>query len=153
MAARTVPISPPTPREAAPVPAARWLAFGAPLVALLGGMSAEWLDFRELRVPLLLMVGFGVLATAYAFTGTRPGWRSFALATLVGVSTWAAVEAVYTVIHVARGEQFHAERFGPQWSQAIGLISAHGLLLGVPTGAAAGVMLQSKALWRRLGGR
>jgi hypothetical protein len=99
------------------------------------------------------MVGFGVLATAYAFTGTRPGWRSFALATLVGVSTWAAVEGIYTIIHVARGEQFHADRFGPQWSQAIGLISAHGLLLGVPTGAAAGVMLQSKALWRRLGGR
>jgi hypothetical protein len=153
MATRAVPIAPRTPVEAAPAPRARWLAFGAPLVALLGGMSAEWLDFRELRVPLLFMVGFGVLATAYRMTGTRAGWRAFAVAVLVGVATWAAVEGVYTITHVARGEQFHADRFGPQWSQAIGLIAAHGLFLGTPTGAAAGVMLQWRSLWRRLRGR
>ncbi len=153
MATRAVPIAPRTPGEAAPAPAARWLALGAPLVAVLGGMSAEWLDFRELRVPLLLMVGFGVLATAHALVGARPGWRPFLTAAFVGVATWAAVEGVYTVIHVARGEQFHADRFGPQWSQAIGLIAAHGLFLGAPTGVVAGLMLQWRTLWRRLRGR
>jgi hypothetical protein len=151
MTTRAVPISPRVPSEAAPP--APWLALGAPLVAALGGMSAEWLDFRELRVPLLLMVGFGVLATAHVVAGTRPGWRAFAVATLVGVATWAAVETIYSIIHVARGEQFHAGRFGPQWSQAIGLIAAHGLFLGAPTGAVAGVMLQWRPLWRRLRGR
>jgi hypothetical protein len=157
MATPAVSIRQPAPGEAHPSPAARWLAVGAPLVALLGGLAAEWLDFRELRVPLLLMVGFGVLATAYALVGAspaaRPGWRPFALATLVGVATWAAVESVYAVIHVARGEQFHADRFGPQWSQAIGLIAAHGVFLGAPTGAVAGVMLQWRPLWRRVRGR
>ena len=152
MATSAARISRTAPGEAVPAPTARWLALGAPLVAVLGGMAAEWLDFRELRIPLLLMVGFGVLATAHALVGARPGWRAFAVAMLVGVATWAAVESVYTVIHVARGEQFHADRFGPQWSQAIGLIAAHGLFLGAPTGAVAGVLPQWRPLSRRLRG-
>ena len=123
---------------------------GAPLVALLGGMSAEWLDFRALRLPLLLMVGLGVLATSYAISGTRTGLRPFLLTIAVGAVTWAAAETVYAVIHVAGGERFHAERFGPQWSQALGLIAAHGLFLGTPTGIAAACVLHAPALVRRL---
>jgi hypothetical protein len=124
------------------------LVLGAPLVAVLAGLSAQWLDFRELRAPLLFMVGFGVLATAHTLLGLRRGWRAFALATLIGVATWAAAETVYAVVHVALGERFHAERFGPQWSQAIGLIAAHGVFLGAPTGLVAGAILQAAA-WRR----
>jgi hypothetical protein len=124
------------------------LVLGAPLVAVLAGLSAQWLDFRELRVPLLFMVGFGVLATAHAVVGLRRGWRAFGVATLVGVATWAAAETVYAVVHVALGERFHADRFGPQWSQAIGLIAAHGVFLGAPTGLVAGAILQAAA-WRR----
>ena len=126
------------------------MLMGAPLVALLGGMSAEWLDFRALRLPLLLAVGLGVLATSYAISGTRTGVRPFLWTVAVGAVTWAAAEAVYAVIHVAAGERFHAERFGPQWSQALGLIAAHGLFLGAPTGIAAALMLHAPALVRRL---
>jgi hypothetical protein len=123
---------------------------GAPLVALLGGMSAEWLDFRALRVPLLLMVGFGVLATSYTMTRGRTGGRPFLRTVVVGAATWAAVETVYEIIHLAAGERFHAARFGPQWSQAIGLVAAHGLFLGVPTGIAAALMLHAPVLRRRV---
>jgi len=157
MATRTV-----TMPAAKPAPAAdpaRWLVLGAPVVAVLAGMAAEWLDFRALRVPLLLMVGFGVLATASRLVGARAGgtfatasWRPFALAVLLGAATWAAAEGVYTIIHVVLGHQFHADRFGPQWSQAVGLIAAHGLFLGAPTGAVAGLMLQAPSLFRRLKG-
>lgn len=124
------------------------LLLGAPLVAVLAGLSAQWLDFRELRVPLLAMVGFGVLATAATLAGSRRGWRPFAMTTLVGIVTWAAAETVYVLLHVALGERFHAERFGPQWSQAIGLIAAHGVFLGAPTGATVGAFLQALA-WGR----
>lgn len=118
------------------------LIFGAPLVAVLAGMSAEWLDFRALRVPLLLLVGFGVLATAYAAGGARHGWRPFAMTVLIGAATWAAAQSIYAAIHVASGERFEADRFGPQWSQAVVLIAAHGVLLGVPTGITAAVVLR-----------
>lgn len=130
--------------------AVRLLWGGAPLAALLGGMAAEWLDFRALRVPLLLMVGLGVLATSYALTRGRTGTRPFLSAITAGAATWAAAEAVYAIIHVASGERFHAERFGPQWSQAAGLIAAHGLLLGVPTGIVAALMLHAPPLRRRV---
>lgn len=149
MTTRAIPIAA-ARREARASTPARWLALGTPLVAVLAGMAAEWLDFRALRAPLLLMVGLGVLATAHRLIGVRTGWRPFALAVLLGAATWAAAEATYTIIHAALGQQFHAERFGPQWSQALGLVAAHGLFLGAPTGAAAGLMLQAPALWRRL---
>ena len=134
------------PRE--PGLASAWLWAADALVVLLGGMSAEWLDFRELRVPLLLMVGCGVLAAAYATTRGRTGVRPFFATVAAGAATWAAIEALYVVIHLAGGERFHAERFGPQWSQAIGLIAAHGVFLGAPTGLVAGGILQIAA-WRR----
>lgn len=127
---------------------ALWLA--APLVAVLAGLAAEFLDFRALRVPLLLMVGLGVLGTSYAATQGRPGVREFAIAVAIGAATWAAAESLYVVLHVAAGEAFEAERFGPQWAQALGLIGAHGLFLGVPTGIAAGVLLHLGALARGL---
>ncbi len=117
------------------------LLLGAPLAALLAGIAAEWLDFRALRVPLLAMVGLGVLATSYAISGTRAGVRPALTALITGVATWAAAETVYVGIHLARGEPFHAERFGPQPAQAVGLIAAHGLFLGAPTGLAAAALL------------
>jgi hypothetical protein len=142
--------SPPLHDTRGPGGEVRWLALGAPLVALLAGMAAEWLDFRELRAPLLLMVGFGVLGTSYAVTRTRTGVRQFVTAVAGGAATWAAAEAVYAVIHVASGERFHAERFGPQWSQAIGLIAAHGAFLGAPTGLTAALMLHAPSFVRRV---
>ena len=137
-------VQPREPRLATP-----WLWAVDALVVVLGGMSAEWLDFRELRVPLLLMVGCGVLAAAYATTRGRTGVRPFFATVAAGAATWAAIEALYVVIHLAGGERFHAERFGPQWSQAIGLVAAHGAFLGVPTGAAVGLVLQAVARLRR----
>jgi hypothetical protein len=127
----------------------RWLLLGAPLVAVLGGLSAEWLDFRALRVSLLLMVGFGVLATSYALSGTRRGPRPFATSVLAGAATWATAEALYCALHVALGHRFDADAFGSsQPVQAVGLIAAHGLFLGAPTGIAAALMLHAPA-WRR----
>jgi hypothetical protein len=104
-------------------------------------MSAEWLDFRALRLPLLLIVGCGVLATAYALGGRARDWRAASRTVFVGIATWAGVQCVYSVIHLASGERFRADRFGPQWSQAIGLIAAHGLFLGAPTGIVAALVL------------
>ncbi len=126
-----------------PAPDARvpLAGFAAPVVAVLAGMAAQWLDFRALRLPLLLLVGFGVLATALVLADGRRGWRTFALAVGVGAAAWATEQTVYVMLHVALREPFEAERFGPQWSQAIILILAHGLFLGVPTGAFAGLLL------------
>lgn len=126
-----------------------WLWAADAIVIALGGISAEWLDFRELRVPLLAMAGCGVLAAAWAITRGRTGVRPFVETVIAGAATWAAIEATYVVIHLAGGERFHAERFGPQWSQAIGLIAAHGVFLGVPTGVAVAVVLHAAARVRR----
>jgi len=124
------------------------LVLGAPLAALAAGMAAEWLDFRGLRVPLLLMVGVGVVATTSAVAGGRTGWRGFFIAVVTGIVTWALAQGVYSLIHVARGERFDAEQFGPQWLQAPALIAAHGIFLGLPTGVAAGAIVRVGA-WAR----
>ena len=126
------------------------LVLGAPIVAVCAGMGAEFLDFRALRVLFLLGVGFGVLATSFALFGTRASRRNFALTALVGVATWGGAEALYTIIHPLRGEAFHAGVFGPQWSQALGLVAAHGLFLGLPTGVAAAVLLHVPWLRARI---
>ncbi|MHB8377516.1 MAG: hypothetical protein ACYDEB_11245 [Dehalococcoidia bacterium] len=141
------------PPDRRPSRAAAVLVWGAPLAAVLAGIGAEWLDFRALRVPFLLVVGCGVLATSYALSGTRPGRRRFALTALVGVATWGGGEALYTIIHASRGELFHAERFGPQPAQALGLIGVHALFLGLPTGLAAAAALHLPWLRARLGRR
>ncbi len=127
----------------------RALVFGAPVAAVLIGLSAEWLDFRELRMPLLLLAGFGILATAHALDGTGTGVRSYARTVLIGVATWGAAQTLYVLLHVARGESFDASRFGPQWAQALGLIAAHGLFLGAPTGVVAAAVLAAPRLRRR----
>jgi hypothetical protein len=105
-------------------------------------MAAEWLDFRALRVPLLVMVGFGVLATLLALSRGERGPRTFVRGVAVGFTTWAGAASVYAVIHVAAGQRFEAERFGPQWSQAVMLVLAHGAFLGAPTGAVASLLAQ-----------
>jgi hypothetical protein len=122
---------------------ARWmLAWGAPAAAILAGLAAEWLDFRALRYPLLAMAGAGVLATAWAlFARVRP-LRSFVSTVALGALTWGAAETLYVALHAGLGQSFDAERFGPQWAQALGLIGVHALFLGVPTGVVAGVLLR-----------
>ena len=124
------------------------LLLGAPAAAVVAGMAAQWLDFNALRYPLLLMVLAGVTATSYAITGGRAGVRAFASAVLVGVATWGAAETLYVIVHAALGQSFEAERFGAQWTQALGLIVVHALALGAPTGVVAGVVLQIAALAR-----
>jgi hypothetical protein len=119
--------------------ASLWLILAAPLAALLAGLAAEWLDFRALRYPLLLMVALGVLATAHALFAHERRVPAFLFTVALGAATWGAAEALYVVLHAAIGESFDADRFGPQWAQAIALIGVHALLLGVPTGVAAGV--------------
>ncbi|HEY8172276.1 MAG TPA: hypothetical protein VIH21_04250 [Dehalococcoidia bacterium] len=122
--------------------------FGAPTVALLAGLAAEWLDFRALRYPLLLLVGLGVLSTALTLF-RRDGARPLLATVVLGAVTWAAAESLYVALHAARGEAFDAARFGPQWSQALGLIGVHGLFLGVPTGIAAALVLAASQRMRR----
>ena len=123
--------------------------FGAPLAAIAAGLAAEWLDFRALRYPLLALVLAGVTATslALALTARHGVTRDSAVALAIGVATWAAAETLYVVIHALRGEPFEAERFGPQWAQALGLIAVHALALGAPTGVAAALLLQLRAWW------
>ena len=147
MATHTHPIrSLPAGARRVPVSSVRW--FAAPVVAVVAGMLAQWADFQALRVPLLLFVGFGVLATAHAATRDIRGLRDFATAIAIGIATWALAESVYAVLHVSLGERFHADRFGPQWSQALGLIAAHGLFLGAPTGIVAALLLRLPVLSR-----
>ena len=124
------------------------LLLAAPAAAVVAGLAAEWLDFRALRYPILLLMLAGVTATAFALTGGRAGWRAFVIAVATGVCAWAAAEALYVALHAARGERFDAERFGPQWAQALGLVGVHALVLGAPTGIAAGMLLQARALLR-----
>ena len=126
------------------------LVWGVPLVATLAGISAEWLDFRALRYPLLLMVLAGVVATAYALFAARGGIRAFVLTVLLGVVTWAAAETLYVIIHAASGQSFDAPRFGAQWSQALGLIAVHAGVLGTPTGLLAALLLRVPRLLDRL---
>jgi hypothetical protein len=119
------------------------LIYAAALAAVLAGIAAEWLDFRALRYPILLSVGVGVLFTAHSVFGRRTSVRTFLWTVALGVATWAAAESLYVAIHAARGEAFEAERFGPQWVQAVGLIGVHGLFLGLPTGLAAAAVLSA----------
>jgi hypothetical protein len=124
------------------------LIYAAALAAVLAGIAAEWLDFRSLRYPILLCVGVGVLFTAHSILGVRTSVRTFLWTVALGVATWAAAESLYVAIHAARGEAFEAERFGPQWVQAFGLIGVHGIFLGLPTGLAAATLLSAHS-WIR----
>jgi hypothetical protein len=123
---------------------ARWLGlamlYAAPFAAILAGMAAQWLDFRALRLPLLLLVLAGVAATSVALSRARRAAATFGVSVVVGALTWAGAQVVYTVLHVDSGEEFSFDRLGgPQPVQALGLIAAHAAFLGLPTGIAAGV--------------
>ena len=136
---------------------AHLLVYAAPVAAVIAGVSAEWLDFRALRYPLLIMMLASVAATLHAREAMalkRGGARRGALdamlrAVLLGVVTWGAAQTVYVMLHVAQGERFDAPRFGPQPLQALALIAAHAVFLGAPTGLAAGAILQARAWLRR----
>jgi hypothetical protein len=131
-----------------------FLLLAAPIAAIIAGVSAEWLDFRALRYPLLLMVLAAVVATQCALDAQAPRSRSLSgsmlRTVLLGVFTWGAAQTIYVALHVLQGERFDAPRFGPQALQALGLIAAHALFLGAPTGFAAGVILQLRARLRRM---
>lgn len=137
--------------EAGGRPLAMLLA--APAVAIAAGLAAQWLDFRALRYPLLLLVGTGVLLTAIALARGARGWRPAAMTVVLGAATWGAAETLYVMIHAATGQQFDAPRFGSQPMQALGLIGVHTGVLGVPTGAAAAGLLHVPALFRRIRAR
>ena len=124
------------------------MLLAAPLAPLATGIAAEWLDFRALRYPILLLMFTGVTATAIALTQSPSRTTLVALRALaLGVLAWAAAETVYVIIHAARGTPFDAERFGPQWAQALGLIGVHALALGAPTGVVAALMLLLRERW------
>jgi hypothetical protein len=126
----------------------QYLVWGAPVAAVLAGMAAQWLDFRALRQPLLILVLVGVVATTYVLADGRRGIRAFFIGFGVGFAAWAGEQLVYTSLHIASGERFTAEQFGPQWAQALVLIIAHATLLGLPTGAIAGLLLHLPPLRR-----
>jgi hypothetical protein len=129
--------------------ARRLMLLAAPAAAVSAGLAAEWLDFRELRVPLLLMVGAGVLLTAHAaFAGRRP-MHAAALTGALGIATWAAAESVYIVVHYATGGHLNFETFDSQPAQALALIAIHAGFLGAPTGAAAAILLAVRRLISR----
>jgi len=140
----------------------RILMYAAPLAAVLAGCAAEWLDFRALRYPLLVMVLTGVTFTGYTHDAfahdraeSRRGGRFVGLSrtAVLGVVTWGAAETVYVLLHVLQGERFDVGRFGPQPVQALTLIAAHGVFLGAPTGIVAWALLEvGLALRRRLAG-
>lgn len=128
------------------VPGAHWLEramlFAAPFAAILAGMAAQWLDFRALRLPLLLLVLAGVMATSIALSRARRPAAALGVCVVVGALTWAGAQVVYTILHAASGQEFSFGRLGgPQPVQALGLIAAHAAFLGLPTGVAAGIAL------------
>jgi hypothetical protein len=123
--------------------------YGAPLAAVAAGLAAEWLDFRALRYPLLLMVAAGVLATAWSLFGRRADLAAMLRTVALGAGTWAAAEALYVVVHAALGGRFSFEAAGPQPAQAIALVGVHALFLGVPTGVVAAIALRCIGLLGR----
>ena len=121
----------------------------APAAAVIAGLAAEFADFRELRWPLLALVLAGVTITAATAIRERSRWRAAAMTVALGALTWGAAETIYVLLHLVRGGEFTAERFGDsQAAQALGLIAVHAVALGVPTGAVAAALL---ALWPNSG--
>jgi hypothetical protein len=122
------------------------MLLAAPVAAIVVGVAAEWLDFRALRYPILLAMLAGVATTAAAIEkAPASSLASFSRAVALGALTWGAAESLYAVLHVLGGEPFDADRFGPQWAQALGLVAVHATVLGIPTGVVAGVILRLRA--------
>lgn len=115
--------------------------------AFVAGALSAFTDFRALREPILVMMVIAVALSAASLVRDKRGWRPFLTALALGPAAWAGAQVVYVLLQAIRGEPLEADRFGPQWAQALGLIGAHALFLGVPTGAAAGGLLFG---WRRL---
>ncbi len=115
-----------------------WLVVGAPLAAVISGVCAHFFADRQ---PLLIPMMIGIVATSFALARGGTGLRVFLLALAVGFLAWGGEQIVYSITHVAAGEQFEAERFGPQWAQVLGLTLAHAVFLGLPSGLLAGLLL------------
>jgi hypothetical protein len=120
------------------------------LVALAAGLSAEYLDFRALRVPILLLVLAGVIASVRLLDIGRTGHR-IAAVLVTGAAAWGGAQVVYAVIHASRGRtfEFNAWPWESQASQAAGLILAHAVFLGFPTGIAASAVVEAWTWLRR----
>lgn len=122
------------------------LAVAATAAAITTGLLSALTEFRDWRELILVMM---VAGAAMGAVGVHrgPSNRRLALtAFLLGPGMWALAQVVYVLVQLGRGEPFDADRFGPQWSQALGLIAAHAVFLGIPTGAAAAVLVLG---WRR----
>lgn len=123
------------------------LASAAPAAALVAGVLSAFTDFRALREPILLMMVVAVALSAASATRGARERHVFWTAVVLGAATWAGSQMVYVALQIARQEPFEADLFGPQWSQALGLVAAHAAFLGVPTGIAAGTGVIA---WRRV---
>jgi ABC-type Co2+ transport system permease subunit len=86
-------------------------------------------------------MSIAVILAAAALTRNASGLRIVYISVAAGMALWGAEQIVYAVTHLAAGESFSADRFGPQWLQAIMLVLAHATLLGVPSGLVAGLIL------------
>lgn len=115
------------------------------MLATASGIAAHFFSERQ---PLLVPTSVAVVMASYALSGGLPFRRALAVSVGVGFALWGFEQAVYAVVHVASGEEFTADRFGPQWSQALLLILAHATLIGVPSGVVAALLLRMPPLRR-----
>jgi hypothetical protein len=120
-------------------------SLAAPLAGVVAGLAGQYADFRSLRALILLAVGLGVLATAWAATRHADNVRTIAVAAAIGATAWGGGQVMYVILHIASGEPFDMDMFDAQWEQAIALTVAHAAFLGVPTGLVAGLLLTG---WR-----
>jgi hypothetical protein len=122
------------------------LAGTAPAAAIAAGLFSSLTEFREWQELILVMMVAGAAAGAVGLAGDRDGRRLALTALALGPAMWAGAQVVYVAVQLVQGDPFEADRFGPQWVQAVGLIAAHAVFLGVPTGLAAALLVLG---WRR----
>lgn len=115
-----------------------WLLATALGLAVVSGIGAHVMTDRQ---PLLLPMSIAVFAAAYALTATARPARLVIVSLAAGAALWGLEQVVYAITHVAAGDEFTADRFGPQWLQALALIGAHATLIGLPSGLVAALVL------------
>lgn len=122
------------------------LAVGAAAAAITTGLLSALTEFREWRELILVMMVAGAAMGAAGLHRGSDDRRLTLTAFVLGPAMWALAQIVYVMVQLGRGEPFEADRFGPQWAQALGLIAAHAVFLGTPTGVAAALLVLG---WRR----